>query len=49
MWMNVPEDWTTVLIILNVLTLMEVFCADVIMVLPEMAYTVMVSNTLEIS
>jgi hypothetical protein len=45
----VPEDWTTVLIILNVLTLMEVFCADVIMVLSEMAYTVMVSNTLEIS
>ena len=38
-----PEDWTTVLVILNVLTLMGVFCADVTMVIPEMACTVMVS------
>jgi hypothetical protein len=45
--MNVPEDWTTVLVILNVSTLMGVFCADVTMVIPEMECTVMVSSTLE--
>jgi hypothetical protein len=44
MWMNVPEDWTTVVAIRNVLTLMGVLCAYVIMVLPEMAYIVMVST-----
>jgi hypothetical protein len=46
MWMNVPEDWTTALVIRNVLTLMEVFCADVTMVTPETAYTVLVSSFL---
>ena len=45
MLMNVPEDWTTVVVILNVLTLMGVFYADVTMVIPEMAYIAMVSST----
>ncbi len=40
---NVPEDWTIVVVILNVLTLMGVFYADVTTVLPEMAYIAMVS------
>jgi hypothetical protein len=42
MWMNVPEDWTTVAVILNVLTLLEVFYADVTMDTPEMAWFVLV-------
>jgi hypothetical protein len=37
MWMNVPEDWTTVAVILNVLILLGVFHADVTMVILEMA------------
>ncbi len=37
MWMNVPVGWTTVAVILNVLTLLGVFHADVIMVIPKMA------------
>jgi hypothetical protein len=37
MWMNVLEDWTTAAIILNVITLLGVFHADVTMVIPEMA------------
>ena len=45
MLMNVPEDWTTVVVILNVLTLMGVFYADVTMVIPEMVYIAMVSSS----
>ena len=49
MLMSVPEDWTTVLVILNVLTLMEVFYADVTTVIPEMAYIIaMVSSTVDL-
>ena len=44
--MNVPEDWTTVVVILNVLTLMGVMYADVTRVIPEMAYIALVSCTL---
>jgi hypothetical protein len=46
MWMNVLEDWTTAAIILNVITLLGVFHADVTMVIPEMAWLAMVSSTL---
>ena len=35
--MNVPEDWTTVAVILNVSTLLGVFRADVTMVIQELA------------
>jgi hypothetical protein len=35
--MNVPMDWTTAAIILNALTLLEVFHVDVTKVTPEMA------------
>ena len=48
MLMNVPEDWTIVVVILNVLTLMGVFYADVTTVLSEMAYIAMVSSTVDL-
>ncbi len=44
MLMNVPEDWPTVVVILNVLTLLGVFHADVTTVLPGMVYIAMVSS-----
>lgn len=45
--MNVPEDWTTVLVIFRiVLTLMGVMYADVTRVIREMAYLALVSCTL---
>jgi hypothetical protein len=44
MWMNVPEDWTIVAVILNVLTLLGVFHVDVTMDTPEMAYIALVSS-----
>ncbi len=48
MLMNVSEDSTTVVVILNVLTLMGVFYADVTTVIPEMAYIAMVSSTADL-
>ena len=42
--MNVLEDWTTVIKMLNVLTRLEAIYADVTMVIMEMAFIVMVCN-----
>jgi hypothetical protein len=46
MWMSVPEDWTPVVVILNVLILLALFCATVILVIPDMVYIAMVSRTI---
>ena len=42
--MNALKDWTTVAIILNVSTLLQVFSADVTMDIQEMAIFVLVST-----
>ena len=42
--MNVLEDWTTVIIMLNVITRLEAIHADVTMVIMEMAFIAMVCN-----
>jgi hypothetical protein len=48
MWMSVPEVWTPVVVILNVLILLALFRATVILVIPDMVHIAMVSRTSEI-